>query len=871
MSRPVRAGLVAALVAFAPGALTGQSLATARAAFTAGRYDEAVSQYRRLAPKDDPRAARGLARALAATGRYDEAIAAARTYTQSHAASAEVWNDLGEVLALRGEVAGAETAFGRAVAGGASDSLVATLNRAILQYDAGDRDAAWRAFDGFISAYNRAARLTSAELAAVARAVSYLGVRDPQLFKDALRAYDQAIAADPDNLDAQVALGHLFLDKYNGTDARAAFDEVLRRNPRHAGALLGLARALHFEGSAEARAAVERSLASNPNLVAARVLLARLHLESEAYAHAAGELERALAVNPVSLEALSMLAAVRELQGDRAAFEDARRRALARNPRYADLYVTLADAAARNRRYRDAVAFATQAVTLDERAWRGHAVLGVNQLRTGAMDAGRRSLETAFAGDPYDVWTKNTLDLLDVLARYAEHGSARFRMVSAPAEADVLALYLPALAEEAYDRLTARYGYRPSVPVRIEVFDRHADFSVRTIGLVGLGALGVSFGPVIAMDSPSALPTGEFSWGSTLWHELAHTFHLGMTAHRVPRWLSEGLAVYEERQARPGWGQGVTPGFLQAFLRGRLVPVSELNRGFTQPEYPEQVLHSYYQASLVCELIAEEHGFAALVALLHGYRDGTPTPELFRATLGMEPEAFDRRFTRYLRERFTVPLAAVASRPIEGGEELARRAQNAPADFPAQLAMGRRLFDEGRFDEAVPFLERAKALFPEYAGDDAPAWYLAQVHRRRGALAQAAWELSALTARNGAFYQALLQLSEVRAALGDTAQAALALERAIYVSPFEMAVHVRLAELSEALGTWDRAVRERRAVLALAPVDLAEAQYRLARAHVGAGDPASARRAVLKALEIAPNFAEAQELLLDVRSSGRRP
>lgn len=867
-----RAAVLAAVWAGAlalAGPLEAQSeLNRARAEFTSGRYEEAIAAFRQLAANADAAAVRGLVGALAAVGRYDEAVQAARGFADARPGSPEVWNALGEVLVGQGDLDGAERAFHRA-AQGASDSLTARLNLAMLRYDGGDRAAAFAAFDRFIDIYNRSAALTSGELAAVATAVRYLGVRDWRLYNDALRAYDQAIAADPDNLDARVALGALFLEKFNGTDARATFDAVLRRNPRHPGALLGVARTIHFDGGAEAQAYVVRSLEVNPNFVAARAFLGRLVLELEDYEGAIREAERALDVNPQSPDALAVLAAAAFLQGDHATFEDARARVLAVHPRHAGLYVTLAEVAARNRHYDDAVRFGHRAVALDSSAWRGYAVLGVNQLRIGAMGAGRRSLERAFRGDPFDPWTKNTLDLLDVLDRYVESGSARFRVVAAPAETEVLALYLPALAEEAYDRLAARYGSSPAAPIRIEVFANHGDFSVRTIGLVGLGALGVSFGPVVAMDSPSARPVGEFNWGSTLWHELAHSFHLGMTDHRVPRWLSEGLAVHEERRARAGWGEDVTPSFLRAFLDGRLVPVSDLNRGFTRPAYPEQIIHSYYQASLVCELIERDHGFGAILALLSGYREGRTTPELFRTALGMAPQDFDRRFERYVRERFAGPLVALDSPPGDA-EALARRARRRPGDYLAQVARGRRLLDEGRVDEARPFLERAKALFPEYAGAESPYWYLAQIYQRRGDVRAAAEELAAMTAINGRHYQALVALAGLQETLGDTAAAVDALERAVYVYPFEVELHERLAALAGGMGRWQTAVRERRAVLALDPVDRAETLYQLARAQHAAGDLRSARRSVLHALEVAPNFAAAQELLLVLRAERRR-
>jgi Tfp pilus assembly protein PilF len=68
---------------------------------------------------------------------------------------------------------------------------------------------------------------------------------------------------------------------------------------------------------------------------------------------------------------------------------------------------------------------------------------------------------------------------------------------------------------------------------------------------------------------------------------------------------------------------------------------------------------------------------------------------------------------------------------------------------------------------------------------------------------------------------------------------------------------------------WPKSVRERQAVVALKPVDMAEALYQLALAHFSGGDRTSARREVLRALEAAPNFIEAQELLLRIRGGDR--
>ena len=55
-------------------------------------------------------------------------------------------------------------------------------------------------------------------------------------------------------------------------------------------------------------------------------------------------------------------------------------------------------------------------------------------------------------------------------------------------------------------------------PVQVEVYPDHEDFAVRTMGLPGLGALGVTFNNVVAMDSPSGRAAGQLPLGQ---HDVA--------------------------------------------------------------------------------------------------------------------------------------------------------------------------------------------------------------------------------------------------------------------------------------------------------------------------------------------------------------
>jgi tetratricopeptide (TPR) repeat protein len=828
-------------------------LAEARALLLRGSYDSAAAEFGRLASSSDSGIARSArlhhVRALAERGRYDEAESAARRY-----GGPDLLVPLGDIHRLRGRLSQADSAYAQARR--SNDSLTAALRLGELRLDRGDRAASSRVFDRFIDIYNsRSSRLNSAELLAVARAVRYLGADDPQLLRDALRAYDAAIAADSANVEARIELGEMFLEKYNGPDARQMFAGVLRQNPSHPRALLGMARVLDFDGAPGADSLVRRSLAVNPQLLDARLVLARLRIDAEDYDEGEREATKALGTDPGSPAAHALVAASRYMRNDRRGFEEASRRALERNPRSVVLHTTMAEVASRNRRYDDAVDFARRAVTQDSASSLAHGTLGLNALRVGKFDTARVHLERAFARDPYHVWIKNTLDLLDTFGEYRETRTNRFHLIVHGREAALLSPYLLDLLDEGYEKLAARYGYEPPTPVRLEVYRSAGDFSVRTVGLPGLGALGVSFGSVLAMHSPSARKVGEYNWGSTVWHELAHAFTLGMTDHRIPRWLSEGISVLEERRARPGWGADTPMGFLAAYAAGHMPPVSRMNDAFTRPAFPEQVVLAYYQASLVCEMIESQFGARAMVDMIKAYRNGSTTETVTRNVLRISPDDLDKRFDTYVRERFAGQIAAVAS----------PRGQ-----FVSLIEEGRTLLASGRNAEAIPVFERAKKLFPEYADGESPYRSLAVAHKATGDMRRAAAELHAHTLLNESDYAANVELAGMFETLGDRREAAAALERAIWISPYDPAIHARLADHLTATGEKGKAVRERRAVVALEPVDRAEARYQLARALMDAGDRAAARREVLLALEDAPSFERAQTLLLELQPGASR-
>jgi Tfp pilus assembly protein PilF len=735
----------------------------------------------------------------------------------------------------------------------AVDSLEARRVHAARLWATGDRAAARREYEALAQVFlQRGDQLTSKQMATIAEAITWLGVQEPQLFRDALIVYDRAIARDPNDLDARVELAALFLDKYNSADAKRTLNEVFARNRNYVPALLLEARRRDFDHEPGADSVLAIALEIQPENVGGRVLRARFLADGEDFAGARREVDRALRANASDADALATGWALSVAVGDTGSNMTYGRRFTQLYPASADGHVAVAEQLARVRQYESAASWAREGTRIDSTSWAAHSTLGLNLLRIGEIDAGRAALERAFAGDPYNVWVKNTLDLLDTFNQYDVVSQGQFRFMIDKAESGVIGVYLKDLAERAFATFSARYGFTPSKPIRMEVYRSHADFSVRTVGLAGIGALGVSFGNTVAFDSPAAKDAGPFNWASTAWHELAHTFTLGATNNRVPRWLSEGLSVFEERRGRKGWGQNVSPGFLQAYAEGKIKPPSKLNDGFIRPAFPQEVIFSYYAASLVCELIARDHGERALMEMLRAYRDGAGTEQVFRRVLRTDMAAFDRKFDAYVKERFGSAMNALRDR-----------------SWAQQVQLGRSLMRRGDTLSAVEPLERARSLFPEYGGGDGPYPLLARALMMAGNQKRAAEVMSTMVSLGDVPFEVHVQLADLLLQTGDTAAAADALESAMYMNPYEISQHERLATLYTKLGDARKAVRERAAVVALNPVDKAEAWYQLALAHMNARSPSEARRSVLRALEDAPHFERAQELLLQLHE-GRR-
>jgi len=654
------------------------------------------------------------------------------------------------------------------------------------------------------------------------------------------------VAAHPKNPDYRVRWGQLLLERFNAADAANLFQEALDIKKDHPGALLGLAlvAAEDFQGKAVDLA--EAALAADPKLIDARLLLARLALEDNDPGRAAEEADKALKVSPDALDAMAIHVTIDWLndQPDSPWIG----RVLAKNPHYGQAYALAGHFFVLNRRYEEGIAYYRKALALQPDLWSARSELGINLMRLGFEDEARSQLEDCYEHHYRDAATVNTLRLIDSYKNFVTYRTDNTILRLHKKEAELLRPYFESELKRVIATYEKKYGLKLDRPVQVEVYPDHEDFAVRTMGMPGLGALGVTFGYVVAMDSPSGRKPGSFHWASTMWHELSHVYVLTATHHRVPRWFTEGLAVYEETAASPEWGDRLDPHVIAAIKEKKLLPVAELDRGFVHPTYPTQVVVSYYQAGQICGFIAHEWGYGKLLAMMHDFAGNTTTAQVIEKELSMRPEEFDKKFLSVLN--------AETETVVDGFEEWRKGVREVA-----------RLAKAGENQQVLDKSAALRDIYPDYVESGNLYEFRADAYLALADSRAAIDELERYAKVGGRSPETLKKLAQLLVEAGRPADAAAVLDRLNYIDPVDEDLHRRLGDLWFAANNIDGAIREYRAVVAETPVDPAAAHFNLAKAYRRASRTDDAHEELLLALEAAPGYRPAQKMLLEMSQS----
>ena len=690
--------------------------------------------------------------------------------------------------------------------------------------------------------------------------------------------YDPIRKAQPDLRDSYLATGDLALEKNDFALAAKNFQAAVKKFPEDPDLWFGLARAYQPSDSEAMLAALGKTFAANPNHVGAFLLLANMRIDTEEYGEADIVIKSALRTNPRDPEAHAYAAVLAHLRNDPKTEAAERAAALKQWPNNPAVPHLIGRKLSQKYRFAEGAALQREALKFDASYLPAKSQLANDLLRLGKDDEGWKLAEEVQQADPYDVVAYNLGTLREVIAHFRTLDSAHFTIRMDPREADIYGRDALALLERAHDTLTKKYGIPLREKTIVEIFPDQKDFAIRTFGLPGgAGYLGVCFGRVITANSPASRPGSPSNWEAILWHEFCHVVTLTATKNKMPRWLSEGISVYEERQARAersnangSWGEQMKPRYRAMILGEDLTPVSQLSGSFLKPKTPMHLGFAYYESSLAVEWLVERFGLEKMKQLLADLARGTEINAALAAHFA--PIAtLDADFAEHAQTLakntgpkldWTPPPRGEISSDKAAAEFLAKN----PDNFAALTAEAQRLLEAKQWAAAKVPLQKLIDRYPDQHDADGAYAMLARVHRTLG---ETDAELAVLTkladlAANAT--DAFERLMKLHAERKDWPKVLDYAARYQAVDPLRPEPHRSEAEASEALGKTAPAIAAYRTLIQLGPSDPAGTHYRLARLLRTTGD-ASAKREVLLALEEAPRFRDALDLLLEITAN----
>ncbi|MFO1064651.1 MAG: peptidase MA family metallohydrolase [Pirellulales bacterium] len=690
--------------------------------------------------------------------------------------------------------------------------------------------------------------------------------------RDVLAVYDRVLKSDSKYIDANVATAELALSKNDYQEAVKSLKVAVGLRPGDPHIHYLTARAWAPSDGEKADAALTEALKINPRHIDSLIMQAESVLDGEQFDPASALLDKIEEINPKHPKSLALRAVMAHLRGLYREEGEFRSRALATWPTNPAVDYEIGRKLSRFYRFAEAVKYQRRALKLDPTYVPARFQLAQDLLRTGAVEEGWMIVEEVAKADKYNVVASNLRTLRNRLDQFATLEAPGFVVRMDARESRIYGARVINLLTEAKRVLCEKYGMDIQEPVFVEIFPQQSDFAIRTFGLPGgAGFLGVCFGKLITANSPASQGDSPSNWESVLWHEFCHVVTLQKTNNRMPRWLSEGISVYEELERDRSWGQSLTPTYRKMLLGEDFVPLSRLSSAFLSPKSGMHLQFAYFESSLAVRYMVERHGMERLKKLLTDLGVGVPMEEALARNYG-DRDVLDADFKKYVDEACTKLFHAEKLDETELPEgatldDLRAFVKEHRSNYEAGMALSAKLINAAQWEEADKVLAELDRLWPEDADAGGILDLAAHVKRQ---LEDSPGELELLKRINrlsSDSVDVMIRLLSYYEKAEDWAGVSELSAKLLAVQPLIEAGHRARALAGEKLNRPSDVADAYAAMLELEPVDPGQLRYRLAAARLEAGDLEAAETEVITVLEEFPRYRDAQRLLLKIESA----
>ena len=685
--------------------------------------------------------------------------------------------------------------------------------------------------------------------------------------------YDRARKRDPDRREPILSFGELALEKNDVALAAELFQQGVQKFPHDADIQFGLARAVASSSPERSLVALQKTMKLNPNHISALLFRIDRLIRQDEFETAEQLIQHILKINAVEPKAWAYRSVIAHLKGESKAEQQAYDKAMSTWSKNPEVEHLIGLKLSQHYRFQEGSQHQLRALEFQPTYLPAKRQLSQDYLRLGKEQEGWKLAEEVHAKDGYHVTIYNLLELKDQLDEFETIENADFILRMTKWEAEIYGPQVMELLQQAKQTLCQKYHLELKDPVIVELFDDENDFAVRTFGMpVHSGYLGVCFGKVITANSPASQQEHPSNWKSVLWHEFCHVVTLHLTNNRIPRWLSEGISVYEESQQDASWGQRMNALYRERILNRKLTPISSLSKAFMSPDSPFDMQFAYYQSSMVVEHLVEEHGFEVLLNILEDVGAGLPVnTALERHTEGLVKlessfQSFAEQKAKSLAPQADWEKPDLDALVNDDGNALELWLKDHPKNIYGLTAYALKLIQDEKWEEAKTPLHTLRKLHPTDISSQNASLMLARVHRELKETDLEEKILSDYVKQDASHLPSRVRLLDYHRTQQDWKTVIKIAHQILSINPLMSSCWEALSQAAEATNNSALAIESYQRLLHLNPADPAHIHFRLASAFQNRNHK-QARDHVLLALEAAPRYREAHQLLLRLHRS----
>jgi tetratricopeptide (TPR) repeat protein len=397
-----------------------------------------------------------------------------------------------------------------------------------------------------------------------------------------------------------------------------------------------------------------------------------------------------------------------------------------------------------------------------------------------------------------------------------------------PAGKDVVLVDLAGEAlDAAHERIGADFGWHPTEKVRVEILPRITDLArvstltekdIQTSGTIALCKYNK-----LMIVSPRATVFG-YPWMDTLVHEYTHYVISRVTEDRMPIWLHEGLAKFQESRWRAephadGLGRSYEHFLALALKKGRLITFEEMHPSMALLPSQEAAATAFAEVYTIVAFLEKKVGYAGIREIFGKIREGKSERRAVAEVYGGSWDEVESAWRKHLKTlNLKTDPAYTGQKKLrfqktESSDENVGVDQISEEKARKHARLGGLLRARGRLAAAAIEYERARAAAPEqpFVGAKLARTYL-ELDDFEKAIAVA----EPLVAKDPEDVGARATLGVAYLKTGSAEKAEVHLTAAVRQSPFDPAVRCGLAEAYGALGRSAEATRETSACAILA-------------------------------------------------------